>query len=104
MVGDGSNFIPTIHVQDLAQFAHFIVEKKPFRKYILAIDHAPKPTLQSHLEAISNNLGIGRTRQVNALEAMDHPCLELFQTNIRLKRSTIVEEVENHEKYNREEI
>ena len=38
-MGDGNNFLPTIHVKDLAGMVKKISESKPERKYIFAVDN-----------------------------------------------------------------
>jgi len=43
-IGDGNNFLPTIHVKDLAGMVKKVYESKPERKYIFAVDNNKKPT------------------------------------------------------------
>ena len=44
IVGEGKNFVPTIHVKDLARMVKKIFEAPPETKYIFGIDNTKRPT------------------------------------------------------------
>ncbi|XP_077566868.1 adenylate kinase 7-like [Stigmatopora nigra] len=67
--GEGTNFIPTIHVLDLAKVIQNLIEVKPKSKYILAIDES-KSKLEDIVKAISHVLGPGKVCQLPANEAI----------------------------------
>ncbi|XP_074765378.1 adenylate kinase 7 isoform X3 [Athene noctua] len=57
--GDGNNFIPTIHVLDLAAVLQNIADHRPRFHYILAVDLSMH-TLQELIKCISKNVGPGK--------------------------------------------
>ncbi|XP_077367472.1 adenylate kinase 7-like isoform X2 [Festucalex cinctus] len=67
--GEGTNYIPTIHVLDLAKVIQSLIDVKPKSKYILAIDDS-KNTLGGIVKAVSHVLGTGRVCQVPEKEAI----------------------------------
>ncbi|XP_061610212.1 adenylate kinase 7-like [Phyllopteryx taeniolatus] len=67
--GEGTNYIPTIHVLDLAQIIQNLIDVKPKSKYILAIDDS-KNKLLDIVKSISHVLGPGRVCQVPEKEAI----------------------------------
>ena len=78
-------------------YVHFVVNKKPSTRYIFAIDQTRKPTLKRHVETISKGLGTGKVQSVPVEESKDDPYLEIFQLNIKLIPSKIVEQIEAEE-------
>jgi adenylate kinase len=66
-LGRGKNFVPTIHVKDLARMVKKVAETKPEKSYIFAIDNTRKPTQKRLISAISNGIGTG------LLESVDYP-------------------------------
>jgi len=102
-IGEGKNVIPTIHVRDLAMFVHFVVNKKPATRYIFAIDHTRKAALKNHVETISKGLGTGKVQSVSAEDMKNDPYLEVFQLNIKLQPSKIIEQIEAEEEAQEEE-
>jgi len=101
-IGEGKNSIPTIHVRDLAMYVHFVVNKKPPTRYIFAIDQTRKPTLKKHVETISKGLGTGKVQSISTEQALDDPHLEIFQLDIKLIPSKIVEQIEAEEEQQEE--
>lgn len=66
----GKNYVPTIHVKDLARMVKKVYETKPplpDKQYIFAIDNTRKPTQKRLIAAISNGIGTG------LLESVDYP-------------------------------
>ncbi|KAJ3027297.1 UNVERIFIED_CONTAM: Adenylate kinase 7 [Siphonaria sp. JEL0065] len=61
--GEGSNVLPTIHLDDLSNIIVEVVEFQPEHKYLLAIDES-KNTLYEITKAISDGLGTGRVKKV----------------------------------------
>lgn len=66
-LGRGKNFVPTVHVKDLARMVKKIAETKPEKNYIFAIDNTRKPTQKRLISSISNGIGTG------LLESVDYP-------------------------------
>ncbi|XP_015245717.1 PREDICTED: adenylate kinase 7-like [Cyprinodon variegatus] len=54
--GNGTNYIPMIHVGDLGRVIQNVIKLKPKSKYILAVDESHN-TLEDVVKAISNVLG-----------------------------------------------
>ncbi|NXX21687.1 KAD7 kinase, partial [Podargus strigoides] len=61
--GDGNNFIPTIHILDLAAVLQNIADHRPKFRYILAVDESMH-TLQELIECISKNVGPGKIENI----------------------------------------
>ncbi|KAJ3197257.1 Adenylate kinase 7 [Irineochytrium annulatum] len=61
--GDGSNTLPTIHLDDLCNIVVDVAETLPESKYFLAIDDS-KNTLFEITKAISEGLGTGKVKKV----------------------------------------
>ena len=57
IVGEGSNFLPTIHILDLVQVIKRIIEKKPEQKYFFVCDKTKNPTMKNILNCIGNSIG-----------------------------------------------
>ncbi|XP_061843144.2 adenylate kinase 7-like [Nerophis lumbriciformis] len=88
LFGEGTNYIPTIHVLDLAQVIQNLIEIKPKSKYILAIDDS-KNTLEDIVKAISEVLGPGKINKLPNKEAVTMKAfkpeeLEYLSLNLRL--------------------
>ncbi|NXN24747.1 KAD7 kinase, partial [Nycticryphes semicollaris] len=61
--GEGNNFIPTIHILDLAAVIQNIADHRPRSRYILAVD-ASMHTLQELIKSISKNVGPGKIEKI----------------------------------------
>ena len=59
IVGEGNNFVPTIHVTDLARMVKKVYESKPERQYIFGIDNTKKRSQKRLISAISQGVGTG---------------------------------------------
>ena len=59
VVGEGKNFVPTIHVKDLARMVKKIFEAPPEQQYIFGIDNTKRPTQRKLIQAISDGIGTG---------------------------------------------
>ncbi|XP_056624060.1 adenylate kinase 7 isoform X1 [Triplophysa dalaica] len=62
--GDGTNFVPTIHISDLAGIIQNVIDHKPGSHYIVAVDDS-KNTMENIIKAISYALGPGKTQKVS---------------------------------------
>ncbi|NXR76485.1 KAD7 kinase, partial [Pycnonotus jocosus] len=61
--GDGDNFIPTIHIHDLAVALQNVADHRPDFQYILAVDTSMH-TLEELIKCISKNIGPGKIEKV----------------------------------------
>ncbi|NWU62194.1 KAD7 kinase, partial [Pterocles burchelli] len=61
--GDGNNFIPTIHILDLAAVLQNVADHRPKSHYILAVDGSMH-TLQELIKCISKNVGPGKIEKI----------------------------------------
>ncbi|XP_035184046.1 adenylate kinase 7 isoform X2 [Oxyura jamaicensis] len=61
--GHGNNFIPTIHLLDLAAVLQNVADHKPKFHYILAVDESMH-TLQELIKCISKNVGPGKIEKI----------------------------------------
>jgi hypothetical protein len=57
----GDNLIPTIHINDLARCTKKLVIDNIDKTYIFAVDRTKKPTQKRLVEAISKDIGTGKT-------------------------------------------
>ncbi|TKS76313.1 Adenylate kinase 7 [Collichthys lucidus] len=88
LFGEGTNYIPTIHVYDLGGVLQNIIEHRPKSKYIVAVDDS-KNTLEDIVKMISDTLGPGELDKVPAEEAIAMKAfkpeeLEYLCINLRL--------------------
>ncbi|KAM9014309.1 adenylate kinase 7 isoform 6-T6 [Ara ararauna] len=99
--GDGNNFIPTIHILDLAAVLQNVADHRPKSHYILAVD-ASIHTLQELVKCISKNVGSGRTEKIpteDALLSKDLTSLKIFVHGPPgVGKSTIAEQLCKHYK------
>ncbi|XP_061854111.1 adenylate kinase 7 isoform X4 [Colius striatus] len=96
--GDGNNFIPTIHVHDLAAVLQNVAERKPSSHYILAVDISMH-TLQELVKCISKNVGPGKIEKVpkeNAFlnKELTQMHLDMLFVNLRME-SMLLKEIFN---------
>uniref|UniRef100_A0A3P8ZBQ9 Nucleoside-diphosphate kinase n=1 Tax=Esox lucius TaxID=8010 RepID=A0A3P8ZBQ9_ESOLU len=61
--GEGTNIIPTIHINDLAHVIQNVIDHKPKQHYLLAVDDS-KNTIEEILKTITYVLGPGKTQRV----------------------------------------
>ena len=103
IVGEGDNFLPTIHILDLVQVIKRIIEKKPNQRYIFACDKTKNPTLKNILKSIGNCIGgldIKLLKEFN-IENIDIPNYTELKIDLRIKPSIIFED---EQKKSREDI
>ena len=65
IIGEGKNFVPTIHVRDLARMIKKISEAPPEQRYIFGIDNTKKPTQKKLIQAIADGIGTGLVESVD---------------------------------------
>ncbi|XP_067411273.1 adenylate kinase 7 [Emydura macquarii macquarii] len=87
--GDGNNFLPTIHVVDLAAVLQNIADHRPRTHYIVAVDESIH-TLQTIVKCISKNVGPGKIQKVpreNAFLNKDltQTHLDMLLVNLRME-------------------
>ncbi|XP_043405017.1 adenylate kinase 7 isoform X2 [Chelonia mydas] len=87
--GDGNNFLPTIHVVDLAAVLQNIADHRPRTHYIVAVDESIH-TLQAIVKCISKNVGPGKIQKIpreNAFLSKDltQTHLDMLLVNLRME-------------------
>ncbi|KAI8618987.1 hypothetical protein BC830DRAFT_1226450 [Chytriomyces sp. MP71] len=93
--GDGSNVLPTIHLDDLTNIMVEVIEFQPESKYLLAIDDS-KNTLYDITKAISDGLGSGKVKKVAKEMALLNKNLpqsdfDMILVNLRLEPGHVKE-------------
>ena len=94
IVGEGKNFIPTIHILDLVKVIKKIIEKKPVQKYFFVADKTKNPTMRNILNSIGMGIGgmpVKRLTKFN-IENIKIPEYSELKIDIRMKLSNIFEE------------
>ena len=94
IVGEGDNFLPTIHILDLIQLIKRVIEKKPTQKYIFACDRTKNPTMKNILRSIGNSIGgldIKQLKEFN-IENIDIPNYTELKIDLRIKPSSIFDD------------
>ncbi|KFV45210.1 Adenylate kinase 7, partial [Gavia stellata] len=87
--GDGNNFIPTIHVLDLAAVLQNVADHRPRSHYILAVD-VSMHTLEELIKCISKNVGPGKIEKIpkeNAFlsKELTQMHLDMLLVNLRME-------------------
>ncbi|XP_061319932.1 adenylate kinase 7 isoform X1 [Pezoporus flaviventris] len=93
--GDGNNFIPTIHILDLAAVLQNVADHRPKSHYILAVDGSMH-TLQELVKCISKNVGTGRTEKIPTEDALlskglTQMHLDMLLVNLRMESGLVKE-------------
>ena len=91
IVGEGNNFLPTIHILDLIQVIKRIIEKKPEQKYFFVCDRTKNPTMKNILKCIGNSIGGISVKQLEEfnIENVDIPNYTELKIDLRIKHSAI---------------
>ncbi|XP_027529727.1 adenylate kinase 7 isoform X1 [Neopelma chrysocephalum] len=90
--GDGKNFIPTIHILDLAAVLQNVADHRPEVQYILAVDTS-KHTLEELVKCISKNVGPGKIQKISKEDAFlskDLTQMHLDMLFVNLQMESIV--------------
>ncbi|KAH6591458.1 hypothetical protein BASA61_004969 [Batrachochytrium salamandrivorans] len=93
--GDGSNFIPTIHLDDLISIIIELVETSPETRYLVAIDES-KNTLYDITKAISESMGSGIVKKLEKENAFLNTSLsqadyDMLTVNLKIESSYVKE-------------
>ncbi|NWI92892.1 KAD7 kinase, partial [Pitta sordida] len=93
--GDGNNFIPTIHILDLAAVLQNVADHRPEVQYILAADTSTY-TLEELVKCISENLGPGKIQKIpkeNAFLSKDltQMHLDMLLVNLQMESNFLKE-------------
>jgi adenylate kinase len=91
IIGDGKNIIPTLHVKDLVTLVRKIIEQKPSKYYILAIDRTRNKSLHNIISSLSKNIGNGLVRSTDNYEEVHN--FHEFMFNLKIKSSKIFDDV-----------
>jgi len=95
IIGEGKNLIPTIHICDLARVTRRIVADKVAKEYIFAVDRTPRPTQKRLIQAISNGIGTGKVRNMEADDIADSIIWKDFLSiNLKMKTSDVFKDGE----------
>ena len=94
LVGEGKNYIPTIHILDLIKIIRKIVEKKPEQKYFFVTDKTKNPCLKNILNSIGMGIGGMPVKKLNrfSIENIELPNYTELKIDLRIKLSNIFEE------------
>ncbi|CAL1576024.1 unnamed protein product [Knipowitschia caucasica] len=95
--GDGTNIVPTIHINDLAIVIQSVIEQRPRSYYLLAVDNSHN-TLEEIVQAISNALGPGTTKKVPLTEAylireLTTMHIDCMTVNLRMESAHLAEQL-----------
>ncbi|CAG9331737.1 unnamed protein product [Blepharisma stoltei] len=86
----GDNYIPTIHIKDLAKVVKFVIETKPETKYIFGIDKTLEPLQKSIIQAISKGIGTGEIEPVEKFSEEYQEWYEELGINVWMKPSRLL--------------
>ena len=108
IIGEGMNFLPTIHILDLIQIIKRIIEKKPIINYIFACDKTKNPTMKNIIRSISKGIGSIDIQNLTEfdIDQIDMPNFNELSIDLQIKSSKITEdepkkENESDEEYNK---
>lgn len=98
----GDNFIPTIHIKDLAKITKFVIDSKSEAKYIFAIDKTKDASQKSIIKAISTGIGTGDIGEVSQYTEEYSEWYQELSINVWMKPSSLLvpESVEGEEEGN----
>lgn len=87
--GEGANIVPTVHVSDLAQIIHNVVDQKPKTRYIVAVDES-QSTLEEIVKAVSESLTTGKVakmpkEQAALIKGVSQMELDMLLVNLRME-------------------
>lgn len=101
VIGDGKNSIPTIHILDLIGIIKRVIERKPFAKYIFAVDRTKNTSLKSIISSISKGIGSGQIEHINAIEEGSSkpmtPHFNELSINVKAKTSPVFDDPRDDE-------
>ena len=93
IIGEGGNFLPTIHILDLVQIIRQIIEKKPIINYIFACDKTKNPTMKNIIRSISKGIGSIDIKNLTEfdIDEIDMPNFNELSIDIQIKPSKITD-------------
>lgn len=82
-MNEGSNLVPSIHVNDLSKFIIKIAELQPEKKYHFAFDETKDRTIKNLISAVSRTAGSGFIKSVESSDLVPKKALyrDLFNLN-----------------------
>jgi len=105
VIGKGNNYLPTIHVTDLARCIRVLCEEQPGQKspytekqYLIAADNGNK-TQKQIMQSISSGLGSGAVNQVELCDVLTEDWAEFMTLDLRMKMSEEFTGIDNSEKW-----
>ena len=107
VVGDGTNFVPAVHVRDLARAVKHVVLTKPAKKYLFVVDSAPSQMQKDLVAGISSGVGTGQVEHVAVEDVRHLAWAKALALNVKVKPSAVFlppEEEEKEEENEEEEI
>jgi nucleoside-diphosphate-sugar epimerase len=98
IIGKGENKLPTVHVQDAARAIDLVLLasirqlENRFEPYLIAVDDSVESgsTQASIMQAISEGIGSGATKQMSKGEVLGQSWCEFLQIDVHLKRSASI--------------
>ena len=94
IIGEGMNFIPTIHILDLIQIIRRIIEQKPIINYIFACDKTKNPTMKNLIKSIAKGIGSIDIKNLTDFEIdeIDMPNFNELNIDVQIKSSIVTED------------
>lgn len=97
VIGDGRNYIPTVHARDVARLVRCLIIKMPELDYHLAVDRGDV-TQRQLIEAVARQFGVSYDiESVNVLEAVLAEFADMLTMNLRLEPSSLMESPKDEE-------
>uniref|UniRef100_A0A8C8M8W4 Nucleoside-diphosphate kinase n=1 Tax=Oncorhynchus tshawytscha TaxID=74940 RepID=A0A8C8M8W4_ONCTS len=90
--GEGTNVIPTIHINDLAGVIQNVIDHKPKPHYLVAVDDS-KITIDDIVKTIADVVGPGKTKRVPKEDQMD---IDALFVNLRIEAVYLKESFNIH--------
>jgi adenylate kinase len=94
VIDGGNNYLPTIHVTDLARCIRSLVEEEPGKKfvpspkqYLIAVDKCANSSQRAIMSSISAGLGNGAVSEVPLATVLHEEWAEFLTINLRLQMS-----------------
>jgi adenylate kinase len=89
LLGEGHNFLPMIHVKDLAKIVKKVMTDRPAQQYLLAVDKGKEP-----LKDIIAAMACGNKDKIANVEILDvytEEWSDYFGMNMSMRPSTLCE-------------
>ena len=105
IIGEGDNFLPTIHILDLIQVIKRVIDRKPNQKYIFACDRTKNPTMKNILKSIGNCIGGIDVKKLTdfSIDNVDIPNYIELKTDLRIKPSSLLDDEERKSREDKED-